>query len=141
MVLRFSLRAKDTPHNLCKSIMNIADYWLSFSGKFLIPEEPDTTKYAVIAGEFEYGDVTYKPNEDGTHDAVYKISPLRIMVNKGDKKLVAKVKNKNSVRLRGALWHHYQTLDLPEDQFDNWYNMVTDQMIINLPSILNMLGQ
>ncbi|SRR5260370_41388317 len=76
--------------------MDIADYWLSFSGKFLIPESPDTEKYAVIAGEFEFGDVTHKPNEDGTYDAVYKITPIRVMVSKGEKKLIAKIKNKNS---------------------------------------------
>jgi hypothetical protein len=121
--------------------MTIADNWLSFSGKFLVPESPDTEKYAVIAGEFEFADIIYKPNGDGTYDAVHKIAPIRIMLSKGDKKLVAKVKNKNSVRLRGALWHHYQTLDLPEDKFDDYYQMITDQMIINLSSILNMLGQ
>ena len=57
-----SQRVADQPK---PSKMTIADYWLSFSGKFLIPVSPDIEKYAVIAGEFEFGDVTHKPNEDG----------------------------------------------------------------------------
>lgn len=120
--------------------MEINEHWVQFQGKFLLPEPLDRERYTLLSGEFEHGDLVEKNNQDGTVDLIYKVSPLRIMVGVGDKKLIGKVKRRGSQRLRGAVWHEFQKTDLPEDQFDDYYDSFINKLIVNLEEVNNYLG-
>lgn len=120
--------------------MNINSHWVQFKGKFNVPEPPEREKYLIISGEFDHLNYQEKPNQDGSADAIYTVSPIRIMVQAGDKKLIAKVPKRSSQRLRIALWHLYQKNELPEELFDTYYNETMDRIVVNLPEVMNLLG-
>lgn len=118
----------------------INERWVSFSGKFLVPEEIDRSKYLMVSGEFEHGDLVQKNNQDGTIDVIYKIMPIRVMFQAGDTKLRGKVKGRASQRLRMALWHTYQAQNGKEEFFQDWYESFISKIIADLPTVQNVIG-
>lgn len=116
--------------------------FVQFSGKFEIPQELDPNRYVMISGEFQIGDITQKPTqENGEFDQIYKVSPNRIVVDFGEKRLVGKVKKRSSQRLRGAIWHEYLKTEQPAEFFDDYYDEFVNKLITHLPEVTNFLAQ
>lgn len=116
--------------------------YVQFGGKFEIPDELDPNRYVLISGEFQIGDIINKPTqENGEYDVIYKVVPNRIMVDSGDKRLIGKVKKRGSQRLRGAIWHDYQSTDKPAEEFDDYYENFISKLIVHLPEVKQFLGK
>lgn len=115
-------------------------YLLKLNGAWSLedPQSLDFDQYLRVAGEFEFGNEV-KDHKKETY--TINIAPIRLMFESGDKKLVAKLKKRNSQRLRGALWHEYQKTLLPEEHFDDYYDEFTNKLIAHLPEVLSFLGK
>lgn len=118
--------------------MDINSYWIQFTGKFNVSEALDRDKTVLIGAEFDHLKYEERPNEDGTVDAFYKLAPIRMKVENGGKRLVGKVKSRNSVRLRGALFHESVARNV--EDFDAFYDQFTDKLIANLPEVIKYLN-
>ncbi len=118
----------------------INEYLVQFSGQINVPEALDPDNYVLIQGEFDFSVISDKPTQDGKIDRTYKIIPLRLETRQGDNRLVGKPKRRGSQRLRGALWHYYQTLQSPAE-FEAYYDSVINKLIVQLPEVLNYLGE
>jgi hypothetical protein len=121
--------------------MTINTRWIQLKGKIEVPSELDREKYVIIGGEFEHQDYKEKPNQDGSADVIYTLLPIRVKVESGLKQYFGKPKKRQSQRLRNALWHHFQTLNLPEETFDDYYGEVTNKLIAHLEEVLSFLGK
>ncbi|MFP5261010.1 MAG: hypothetical protein ACLGJB_03790 [Blastocatellia bacterium] len=119
--------------------MKINTRWVQLKGKIEVPEDLDREKYVILGGEFEHQDYKEKPNQDGSADIIYTLLPIRVKIESGLKQYFGKPKKRQSQRLRAALWHHYNTLNLSEEYFDDWYSNVTDKMIVHLEEIINFI--
>lgn len=121
--------------------MDINERWIQFSGKAIVPQKLDREHNLIVSGEFIIGDLVSKPNQDGTEDIIYKLTPNRVVVDIGGKKARAKVKGRSSQRLRMALWHEFQKTNLDEALFDKWYEEEIDKIITNLNEIRTLTGR
>lgn len=126
--------------SLCskRNHMEVNSYWIQFTGKFNVSEKLDRDKTVIIGAEFDHLKYEERPNEDGTVDAFYKLAPIRMKVENGGKRLMGKVKSRNSQRLRGALF--YQAQENNVEDFDSYYEQFTDRLIAQLPEVIKLLN-
>lgn len=118
--------------------METNENWVQLQGKILIPEGLDRAKYLILSGEFEHVSLVSVPNHDGTEDHIYKVAPIKVSIQPGDKKVQAEVRTKASVRLRRAVWKHYLEQGGKEEFFEDYYQNLMSNIIGRLDEIVSL---
>lgn len=119
--------------------VKVDNHILRLSGTAYLDSEPTRGKTLVIGAELQETKREEVDNNDGTIDRFYHYKPLRILEKKdGGEAIPIKVKNKNSVRIRAAVFRAHADLQ-KEGDADSFYDKFTDALCANPEAVINLL--
>jgi hypothetical protein len=117
---------------------------LKFTGTAEIPFALDRDRNYTIAGEFEEISRTETQGDDEII-TTFKVAPLKLMaINDAGEKIRLKTKNKNSTRIRAAIYRAQQERTgffLTQDR-EEYYDAFTNKLVQpeNLQAVLDLLN-
>ena len=115
----------------------INDNILRITGGASLDREVDPSKRLLInGGELCVYSVEKRDNQDGTFNLIYKAKFVsEIGFNQEGKPIRGTDKTAKSRKLRGAIWHLSADTDMGGLDEEQFYEVVMDKIIINLPEI------
>ena len=112
--------------------MEINEHTLKFLGKAHIPEAPELGHAYKVFIDCVIDDPAYHNNEDGTYDAIYKVKPIRAVLedNKG-KAIQSRDTRKRSQQLRAVLYKFWEANANDVPDHDEAYDRTMKHILMN----------
>ncbi len=119
----------------------INEYQLKITGAASLSQEIKPSMNVLIKnGELSVYEVSKRDNQNGTFNIVYKAKFVsEIDFEQCGKPIRGADKTGKSKKLRGAIWHLSGDVDMAGFEYDKFYDLVMDKIIINLPEIYEFI--